>query len=401
MHSAARQITDHCREGLAYLEAGELGQARAHFSEIIAVQPDFVPALHALGMIARQERRADAALNFASRALAGAPHSAPAQVLMARTLCDLGRFPEASRFYCDALAQDDANPQTRFEFGKVAERLGDEQEALTQYRASLALRPNSVEARRHLTNLLRRIGCLPEAEQICQQRLLVAPDDAEAWLDLGNTLYAGEQYDHAATAFREALKYQPNHESALENLGNTLSELGSLDAAEVCLRRAVEANEALPGPHNGLGAVLRQRGDIVGAEACFRTALALAPKHVEATCNLATTLLLTGRMEEGWRLYEARWGTAKMPNRGFHQPLWNGEPLGGRTLLLHAEQGFGDALQFCRFIPRVANAKLILEVPAPLMRLMRLSFPDVAEFVVRGQALPEFDLPPLSGRFPQ
>jgi tetratricopeptide (TPR) repeat protein len=387
MRELEPQIAESCRQGLAALEAGRLADANMRFTDVIAARPNFVPALHALGLIARQEQRAEIALDYAARALANAPDSPAAKVLMARVLCDLGRLREAVPFYSDA-----ADAQTRLEAAMLCERLGDSAAAVAQYRAVLALQPDLLEARRRLSTMLRRLGRLPEAEQLCQQRLLVAPHDAEAWFDLGNTLYDAEQFAQAVTAFRQALLCQADHADAMENLGNALLELGHLEAAEACLQQACAWHPALPGPQNGLGAVLRERGEIAAAESCFRAALHRAPDHTEAACNLATTLLLTGRYEEGWRRYEARWGTAKLPNRGFSAPLWHGEDLAGRTLLLHAEQGFGDTLQFCRFISQIPERPLLLEVPAPLVRLMRQSFPELTNILAYGEDLPPFDV---------
>jgi Flp pilus assembly protein TadD len=392
MQSLAESIAENCRRGLGDLGAGHLDRAQARFAEIVKQCPDFPPALHALGVIARQEGRWAEALGFAARALKHTGGATQAQILMARVLADMGRLAEASHCYRQALARPDVDPQTHLELAAIAERLDDEDAAIEQYQAALAVLPAELAARRPLVALFRRHGRLAEAEQLCHNRLTQAPNDAEAWFDLGNILYDAEHFEPAAKAFRTVLQFQPDHADATENLGHTLQELGDLAAAETYLRHARTLRPQLPGPHNGLGAVLRQTGQIEAAEACFRTALALAPGHVEASCNLATTLLLTGRMEEGWRHYEARWGTTKLPNRGFIQPMWQGEPLGERTLLLHGEQGLGDTLQFCRFIRRVKAARMLLEVPASLVRLMRQSFPELADVVAYGETLPAFDV---------
>jgi tetratricopeptide (TPR) repeat protein len=390
MQGSAKQISDQCRQGMEDLGAGRLAQARARFGEVISVFPDFAPALHALAVIARQHGRLDDALAYATRAEAASPGAAQAMVLRARILVDLGRLTEAASSYRRALAVDEADPQTLREWAQLAERLGDHAAAMNAYHAVLARRPADASARRKMVTLLRGAGRLGEAEQLCQLRLRQASNDAEAWFDLGNVLYDAEQFDGAAIAFRTALHHQPDHADAMENLGNTLLELGDLAPAAACLRQARAWQPQRAGPHNGLGAVLRQAGHIAEAEACFRAALAQDATDVEASCNLATTLLLTGRMQEGWRLFESRWGTAKLPNRGFAAPLWNGEALGGGTLLLHGEQGLGDTLQFCRFIGQVKSGRVIVEVPAPLVRLIQQSFPAVAEFVAYGQTLPEF-----------
>ncbi len=392
MSSFDQRMAQACRLGLAHLEAGSLDEARQRFAEVVAGIPDFAPALHALGMIARQQHRPQEALDFAGRTLAAAPDLAPAHVLKARSLIDLGRTAEAVSDFRAAIALEPEDAQTRFELAAAAESLGADAEAITQYRAALALCPANDVAHHNLCRVLRRAGRLGEAYVVAQERIVRRPDDPDGPFELGHTLYEAEEYAAAAAAFRAALALQPDHVGALENLGATLMELGELDAAEECLRQARAWQPERPGPYNALGAVLRQRGQVAAAESCFRQALALAPEHLEATCNLATTLLLTGRYDEGWRRYEARWGTASLKLRGFAPPLWDGAALAGRTLLLHAEQGFGDALQFCRFIPLIEGGRLILEAPEPLVRLLRRSFPNLAEVVCRDQVLPRFDV---------
>jgi len=110
--------------------------------------------------------------------------------------------------------------------------------------------------------------------------------------------------------------------------------------------------------------------------------------------NLCFLLLITGRFEEGWEEHEWRWRMrqSSMVERTFPVPLWGGEPIAGRTILLHAEQGLGDTLQFCRYAPLIEpGARVIVEVQAPLARLVS-RMPGIAQVVVRGQALPPFDL---------
>jgi Flp pilus assembly protein TadD len=392
MQSVAQRMAENCQLGLADLANGRLAEADRRFNEMLEFCPDFAPALYALGVSARQQRRTADALSYATRALAITPQAPRAHLLMARALCDLDRHAQAAFHYRTAIAHEPTNTHTRLELAAVAAKLGEDAETEAQYRATLALCPDDAAAFLRLTEWLRRARRGAEAGALCLQRLTDTPNDPEAAFELGNILYEAERYDEAVAAFRAALQRQPDHAGALENLGSTLLELGQLADAEFYLRQARDAHPDRPGPPNGLGASLRQRGDIAGAEACFRTALSLAPDHAEAACNLATTLLLTERYSEGWPLLEARWGTAGMPHRGFAAPLWQGERLAGRRLLLHAEQGFGDTLQFCRFIPQIADSHLILEVPAPLARLMRQSFPELAQLVAHGDPLPPFDL---------
>jgi hypothetical protein len=141
--------------------------------------------------------------------------------------------------------------------------------------------------------------------------------------------------------------------------------------------------------------VLLERMLLDEAEACFRRAIRLKPDYPDAHFNLAATLLAKGELQEGWAEYEWRWLTPRMKKtrRDFTQPMWRGEVAEGRTLLIHAEQGFGDCLQFSRYATLAADrgARVVVEVPGPLVRLIR-DLPGVDLVVARGDELPPFDI---------
>jgi hypothetical protein len=234
------------------------------------------------------------------------------------------------------------------------------------------------------------------------------------------------QLDAAEAALQEAIRLDPASAKALNNLGNVLGDRGALAAAERAYRDAIALDPALPEPHNNLGHLFRRQNRLPEAEANLRAALNLAPNLVDARINLGNVLvdqgqyaaaeeqycaalalaphnadaqydlgalhLLTGQWEAGWAGYEARWRRRGCKARTMAAPAWQGEPLAGRTLLLHAEQGFGDTIQFCRYIPALtASAHVIVEAPVPLLRLLR-SLAGGAELVASGEALPAHDV---------
>jgi len=207
-------------------------------------------------------------------------------------------------------------------------------------------------------------------------------------------LFASGRLAEAATSFQEALRLRPDFSEAYNNLGNVLSALGRFIEAVASYREALRLKPDSPVPHNNLGNVLRDLGRYTEAEASYREALRLQPDYPDAHSNLGYVLLLTGSFAEGWEECEWRWKTAHMSGgvRDFSAPLWNGEPVGDRTILLHAEQGLGDTLQFCRYIPPIAaSARTVLEVQPPLIRLLS-RLPGIAQIVARGDPLPTFDL---------
>jgi hypothetical protein len=225
--------------------------------------------------------------------------------------------------------------------------------------------------------------------------LALRPDYPEAHNNLGVALRGQGRPDEAVAHFRRALALRPGYPEAYNNLGIALAQQGQLDEAVVQFGHALASKPDYPEAHANLGGALVDQGRPDEAVAHFRRALALRPNYPEAHSNLATALLAQGDLAAGWEEYEWRWKTPHMIEaaRDFAQPRWRGEAAEGRTLLIHAEQGFGDTVQFCRYAPLAANCglRVIVEVQEPLVRLLRC-LPGVDLVVGRGEALPPFDL---------
>lgn len=241
--------------------------------------------------------------------------------------------------------------------GNALQRAGRLEDAQTCYRAAVELAPGGAVALSNLGANLRDMGRLEEAEAHCRAALVIRPDYPDAHNNLGTALADLGRFAEAADSYQETLRLDPTRTEARNNLGNVLAHLGRLDEAR----------------------------------AAFETVLEAYPNLVEVHHNLAMTLLRAGEYEAGWREYEWRWKTRQLASsvRGFAQPQWDGSPLNGRVLLVHAEQGFGDTLQFCRYAARV-DGRVILEVPPALVGLME-GLGEV-EVVAKGEALPDFDV---------
>jgi hypothetical protein len=212
--------------------------------------------------------------------------------------------------------------------------------------------------------------------------------------NLGNALYDLGRPAEAEASYREARRLRPNFPEAHNNLGNALYDLGRPAEAEASCREALRLRPNFPEAHFNLGNALRDLGRPAEAEASYRVALRLRPNYPEAHTNLGMTLLLSERYEEGWKEFEWRSKTKTFSSsaREFSAPLWSGEAIGDRTILLHAEPGLDDALQFCRYAPLITcGARIILEVQAPLVRLLS-RLPGVRQIVAWGDNLPPFDL---------
>jgi Flp pilus assembly protein TadD len=296
-------------------------------------------------------------MNRRQRRAAGAPPGFAA----AFQLHQAGRLGEAEQLYRQVLAGDPGHSDGLHMLGVLAGQTGRTDLAAELIGRAIARAPGCAAYHANLGNVLREQGDLPAATASFRRALALRPDFPEAHNNLGTALQELGEPEPALACFRRALALRPDYADALGNLGNALRDLGLAEAAVSCLRQAVRLR---PG---------------------------LAPAHH----NLALALLACGEMAEGWQEYEWRWQAPPLAGsqRAWARPQWHGEAAPGRTLLIHAEQGFGDTLQFCRLAPLAASrfARVILEVPPPLVRLVR-TLRGVDQVVAAGDALPAFDL---------
>jgi tetratricopeptide (TPR) repeat protein len=244
-------------------------------------------------------------------------------------------------------------------------------------------------------NALRDAGLFDHAVQVYREIVRIRPGNLAAWNNLGITLQDGGNPAGAIDAFTAALGVDPGNAVVMNNLGFARLECGDVRGAEEVLRRGIAIDSNIADLHNNLGNALREQGEHREAESAYRRAIALQPEFAQAHWNLAQTLLQCGDFEEGWSEYEWRWRRADFtsPLRRFPQPQWRGEQIAGKTLLVHAEQGLGDALQFVRYVPLLAQQgiRVCLECHPELVRLFT-SVEGVGAVSARGDALPGFDV---------
>ena len=310
---------------------------------------------------------------------------------------EAGRLREAAQLYREVLAIDSSHADSWHLLGLVEMGAGQAGLAIGHIVKAIELQPEVSAYHYNLGSALLASGKLTEAEACLREAMRLEPGDPDVPNLLGNVFQNLGRYEEAETQYRAALRLDGAHPDAHNNLGSLLTRTGSFEAAETHLRDAVRLQPESLEAHNNLAVTLSSLCRPQDAVTCLREALRLSPAHADLHYNLAAALLLGGRFEEGWREFEWRWRMSSFPGpaREFAQPMWRGENLAGRTLLLYAEQGFGDALQFCRYASSVAaragGARIIVEAPGPLARLF-LSLDGVAEIVAAGEPLPPFDL---------
>jgi hypothetical protein len=269
-------------------------------------------------------------------------------------------------------------------------------QAHEKYIALLKLYPLSPDLFNELGNLLADGNHLELAIKAYDTAIKFSPTFAIAYYNQGNCYLKMQQPDKAVVSFQSAVGIEAGFYEAHLNLGNAYRLLGLNDQAIASFEKAILAAPNKAGPHINIGSLHFEARDLAQAQASFQIALKLEPHSAQAHWNLSLLLLLKGNFNEAWPHYEWRWrrgGYCHAGNRSFEQPLWLGQfPIKGKTILVHAEQGIGDTLQFVRFAQylKVQGAKVILEVQPPLVSLLG-SLPYLDKVLTRGDDLQNFD----------
>ena len=381
--------------GIALYEKGELDDAIAAHRQAIALNPNFAVAQYNLGITLQAKGQLDEAIAAYRQAIALKPEYAEAHNNLGSALREKGQLDAAIAAYGQAIGLQPDLPEAHSNLGDALNDKGQADAAIAACRRAIALKPDHASAYNNLGVALHSKGQPDEAIAAYFQAITHQPGYPKAYSNLGNALREKGLLDEAIAAYRQALALKPNYSEAHSNLGNTLRETGQLDEAIAACRQALALKPNYPQAYNNLGNALQDKGQLDEAIAAYQQAIALKANYPEAHVNLAFVLLVRGYFLPGWEEYEWRWKfkEAASLQRNFTPPQWDGGPLGGRTLLLHAEQGFGDAIQFIRYLPRVAQGggNIILECQPELERLFQRMAPDLL-VLARGQTLPAFDV---------
>ena len=311
-----------------------------------------------------------------------------------------GNVQEAEHLYRQILQVQPRHPGVLNHLGIIAHQQGKNDFALDLIRQALAVVPNYPEAYDNLGNVLKSKGLLDQAITAYRSAIVLMPRSAMTRNNLGLALLQGGQLNQAISAFREAIAVDPAYANAHCNLSNALWSNRQLDEALAAARTAVALNPRQAQGFGNLGIALRSTGHFVEAIVAFRQAISLDPAYPDSHLHLSLLLLMQGDFAEVWDQYEWRWQchSYAFMRRNFEKPQWDGSPLGTQILLIHTEQGLGDAIQFSRYLTMITQlagnlgaAQIIFEVQPELVRLFQ-TFASQCTVVSRGEPLPAFDL---------
>ncbi len=350
--------------------------------------------------------------------------------------CDLGIYLAACRFLEQALIESPVFPEARAQLVKASTEHG--QQAIGQHdlavaeaacRRALQIDPQALAAWRMLGQIALMKAKWEEAQDFLEKALQTAPDDldalnwhglacvhqqkhaqgrvslerllalkpglAQAHTNLGLCLLGLGELHPAEASFLRALQYAPGDIGGRINLANTLRIRGKAEEARVVLEAVIQDAPQMAEAHNNLGTVLQDLGQAHAARERMEAALALEPDSSQVRWNLALSQLLLGDERAGWANFEARWEGCAHLAGAYNKPkarAWHGEDVHGKIVLLWAEQGFGDTLQFIRFAQVLAGrgVTVVAEVQPELQALIA-GVPGVSKVITRGQSLPDYD----------
>ncbi len=414
--------------GLVSEQRGDKAQALDHFDR--AAEAGFASPVLASkrAELLRRAGRLGEALSAYDLAIALGQNDADVHHARGVVLAALGRPLDALAAYDAALVVQRDNPKAHGNRGVALEALGRTEEAVLAYTTALGFDPAYRHAHHNLGSALLKQQA-PEAALVSLERALrLDAGTPETWNLYGMALCSLSRYEEALPSFDRAIQLRPayaeahNNRSialrwirrfeeavqsaakafaldptlaeALNSRGSALLRLSRLDDALLDFNAALAMQPRMAGAILNRGTTLEALGEVEAALDDFREALRLEPHIPDGEFNLGLACLRIGDYREGFKLYERRWDKRTGPFlEHARDRLWKGEPVDGRTVLVTGEQGFGDVIQFCRFVDEVAarGARVVLQVQPPLKRLMR-GLAGPAEVIGLDEPAPHFDV---------
>jgi tetratricopeptide (TPR) repeat protein len=419
---------DVLREAYSAHQNGRFADAERGYLAALQRVPDDVDALHLLGVLRHQQGRHNEAVTLLRRAVELRPRFGGAHLNLGNAWKALRQFEEAQASYRAAIAVQPDFAHAHFNLANTLVTLEKHEEAIDHFEQALRLQPNNAAAFNNLGNALMALKRHEAAAGAFHKALKLQAGYAGSHNNLGLALNALGRHDEALEQFRAAILSDPNFTLARFNLGTTLDKLnrapeaiapleavtqaqpafapahyalgnahaacGELARAVVCLDKAVELDPTFALAWQDLGTVLYDLGQFARAAEAFETATRLRPDLALAQYNRGLVALMNGDFERGFDAYEWRWNVWPRPKVA--APAWRGGPLPapGQRLLVHAEQGLGDTLQFIRYVPllKQLGAQVVLEVQAPLARLVAPAARNWGvQLLTRGEPRPAID----------
>ncbi len=360
----------------------------------VELDPFLTEAHNNIGIAHYQKDQIEEAISCWQKAVDLRPDYFSVYVNLGTALGRVKRLEEAVQTFQIALSLDPTQALPWVNLGNIFKEKKEVEEAVACFRKALSIDPTIAEAYMNLGSLAMDQGHVDGAILCYRKAIELNPHSAETCYNLGNAYKDKKEVGTAIGFFKKAIELRPDYHQAYNNLALILQGQGRLEESIDLLTQALNLNPDLPEVLNNLGNAFKDQKKIDEAIELFRKAVLLNPEYPEGHWNLSLALLLTGCFEEGWPEYEWRWKLKGLvPREDILCALWDGSDLNRKRILLHAEQGFGDTIQFIRYVPLVTGrgGRVVVECQPELVSLLA-PMKGIEVVVKHGDPLPDFDV---------
>ncbi|GAX60011.1 hypothetical protein SCALIN_C05_0096 [Candidatus Scalindua japonica] len=363
----------HFHLGSALHGTGRIDDALASYRKAKELKPDYSDAYYSLGNTYREQGKIKEAVVNYLQAVSLKPDNAEIHCNLGAALQESGRPDEAIVSYKKAITLNPYYAMAHCNLGSLLHESGKLNDAAASYKRSTEINPDLALAHNNLGTAFKDLGRLDESVESYRKAIALKPDYAEAHNNLGTALLEQHKLQEAVISYNRALEIRPKYAEAYNNLGTILQELCQLDQAVENYRKAIALKPNFAEAYNNLGTALQDSGKHGEALAYYKQATILKPDFALAHVNRSFVLLLTENFKEGWKEYKWRLNIKNRASTTRNHHMWNGGPLNGKSILVHAEQGFGDTIQFVRYLPMVKEqgGHVVLACHKSLHRLFK------------------------------
>lgn len=387
------ETQEQLKTALSLHQSGQLDQAELIYKSILESDARQWEALYYLGTLQLQRGDLDRSIENFLKVVQLQPEMPDVHNNLGVAYHAAGKWQEAGQSFEQAIRIHPHYERAYFNLGSLLESRGLLDEAVNCYKKSYELNKENLETYEKLADVLKLTGEQQQAESIYRELLEKTPANFNVAMKLAYVLVLQRQYPEAIQLYETILKSNPEHYQILVSLSYVYEQMGDTTAAIEMAQRSIQAAPDQPEGYNNLGNALKLKHDIEGACENFQTALKLRPEFPMAEFNLATTRMLNGDLVAGWRGYERRIDIDPSSQQNHSGPRWQGESLGGKTIFLWCEQGFGDTLLFIRFakeLKKQGAARVLLLCQTELAELLK-TIPEIDQILVEGNELPQYD----------
>jgi tetratricopeptide (TPR) repeat protein len=369
----------------AYYLNGRIDDAETEYLMILQTNPTHHQALYSLGTIAYRCGNVKAAIDLVEQAIDSRDKTPKYHNTLGLLYEDQGDSDKALKCYQTALSIKPDYAEGLHNIAIIFLVRGDFKTAAENARKAITAAPAYAEAYNTLGYCEQQLGHLRDAAIFYQKAVELKPDYAEAYNHLGVLLTDQSNFIEAVDAFQKAIAIDPKYAELYNNMAIAKKGLCAFDEAIDNYKKASEMDPAFYQAFYNLANSLRDKGQLAEAIQNYNRAIEINPNYADAYWNRSLAMLLNGDLAEGFRQYQFRrepsLGLETYPH-SYEKPRWDGRPINGKTLLIHYEQGYGDNIQFIRFLPKLKEigATVLFEAREPMLELLK-DFPGIDRLI--------------------